>query len=167
MNYLVTYLLQRTLGRPEDWIFLSDLENIFHNSLTLSPYHGNRSSALRGDLKNLKLTHEEIEEIIEVLFDYISRYRIERSDSAASIIGTTYCYTTRHLERLIELMKSDEAIELKIKYNIIFLEYLDQSYIEQHIDYVKQLRAKYPDDRNLQEIIEGVMYKYETGTFLE
>ena len=122
---------------------------------------------MRGDLKNLKLTHEEIEEIIEVLFDYISRYRIERSDSAASIIGTTYCYTTRHLERLIELMKSDEAIELKIKYNIIFLEYLDQSYIEQHIDYVNQLRAKYPDDRNLQEIIEGVMYKYETGKFLE
>ena len=102
-----------------------------------------------------------------MLFDYITRYKIPYSDSAASIIATTYCYTTRHLERLIELMKSDETIELKIKYNIIFLEYLDQSYIEQHIDYVKQLRAKYPDDRNLQEILEGVMYKYETGKFLE
>ena len=167
MNYLVTYLLQRTLGRPENWIFLSDLENIFHNSLMLSPYHGNRSGALRGDLKNLKLTHQEIEEIVEVLFDYISRYRIERSDSAASIIGTTYCYTTRHLERLIELMKSDEKIEARIKYNIIFLEYLDQAYIKKHIGYVNQLKEKYPDDRNLQEIIEGVTYKYETGKFLE
>ena len=167
MNYLVTYLLQKTLRRPEERMFLSDLGRLVHNSLILSPHDGNRSGGLSKELRKLKLSKNEIEEIVEILFEYISRYRIEHSDAAADVIGTTYCYTTRHLERLIELMKSDGVIEARIKYNIIFLEYLDQSYIEQHIDYVKQLRAKYPDDRNLQEIIEGVMYKYETGKFLE
>ena len=167
MNYLVTYLLQSSLARPDEKKFLSDLQLLFHNSLTLSPNQGNFAFQLRDGLEQLRLSQNEIEEIVEVLFDYITRYKIPHSDSAASIIGTTYCYTTRHLERLIELMKSDEKIEARIKYNIIFLEYLDQSYIEQHIDYVKQLRTKYPDDRNLQEIIQGVMYKYETGKFLE
>lgn len=168
MKPLITYLLQKIEEYPYETIFLNNIECFFHNSLKLHPEHGNSSFQLRGDLKNFKLSIDEIEEIVDALFILIRKRKIVNLWLPAMIIGTTYCYTTIHIESLINLMKKDEKLEDEIKTGVfVHMDFMDRKFIQRHKEYLDNLIKKYPDDEDFQDTAESILYKYETGEVMK